>query len=167
MLNRLRKARRLSAKERRLLAQAFVLLPLTRWGVYLLGIRRWQRLLIKLSTSHSKRAKNLPTLPSLDADGAATATARAQTIARIVKIATEQGVLPANCLQQTLVLWFLLRSNGLDSEICFGTRKQAGQVQAHAWVELVGTPLNEEKEVCEHFPPFAGVEVVLQLQTNE
>jgi hypothetical protein len=84
-----------------------------------------------------------------------------------VKIAAEQGALRANCLQQTLVLWFLLRRDGIDSEICFGTRKQAGQVQAHAWVELFGIPLNEDKEVCEYFPPFAGVEVALQLQTNE
>jgi len=157
----------LSAKERRLLAQAFMLLPLTRCGVYWLGIRRWQRLLIKLSPSHSKRAESLLPASSLDRDDSLTAIARAQTIARVVKIATEQGMLHANCLQQTLVLWSLLRRNGIDSEICFGTRKQAGQVQAHAWVELFGIPLNEDKEVCEYFSPFAGVEVALQLQTNE
>lgn len=164
MLNRLRKARRLSAKERRLLAQAFVLLPLTRCGVYLLGIRRWQRFLITVSPK-VKHEELIAGSRGCDADLAT--TTRAQTIARIVKIATEQGALTANCLQQTLVLWFLLRRNAIESEICFGTRKLAGQVQAHAWIELFGTPLNEDKEVCDSFPPFAGVEVALQLQTNE
>jgi hypothetical protein len=157
----------MSTKERRLLAQAFVLLPLTRGGVCLLGIKRWQRYLAKLSTSHSWREKNLIRAGSLDRDHSLNETARAQAIARIVKIATEQEVLRANCLQQTLVLWFLLRRHGIESEISFGTRKQAGQVQAHAWVELFGTPLNEDREVCEYFPQFAGVEAALQLQTNE
>jgi hypothetical protein len=85
----------------------------------------------------------------------------------MVKIAAERRIVNANCLQQTLVLWFLLRRNGIGSEICFGARKQEGEVQAHAWVEFFGQALNEDKEVCRHFPPFAGVEVALRPQTNE
>ena len=85
----------------------------------------------------------------------------------MVKIAAERRSINANCLQQTLVLWFLLRRHGIDSEICFGARKQGGEVQAHAWVESFGQALNEDQEVCRHFSPFAGVEMALRPQTNE
>jgi len=85
----------------------------------------------------------------------------------MVKIAAERRIINANCLQQTLVLWFLLRRHGIASEICFGARKQEGEVQAHAWIESFGQALNEDKEVCRHFSPFAGVEVALRPQTNE
>ena len=151
-MNSFRKARRLSGSEQRLLAQALVLLPLTRGAVYLLGIKHWQRLLSRLPTSNQA-------LPNPEQ--------QAHVIARMVKIAAERRIIDANCLQQTLVLWFLLRRHGIDSEICFGARKQEGEVQAHAWVEFFGQALNEDKEVCRHFSPFAGVEVALRPQTNE
>ena len=152
-MNSFRKARRLSPSEQRLLAQALVLLPLTRGAICLLGIKHWQRLLSRL-----------PTTPN---PGLANPEQRARVIARMVKIAAERRIINANCLQQTLVLWFLLRRHGIRSEICFGARKQGGEVQAHAWVEFFGQALNEDKEVCRHFSPFAGVEGALRPQTNE
>lgn len=165
-----RKARRLSREERWLLAQALVLLPLTLGGVYVLGIRRWQHFLTRLAsgsaTPHSNYARDL--LPSsISREESLASSERARVIARIVKIAAEHGIAHANCLQQTLVLWGLLRRNGIESEICFGARKQAGELQAHAWVEAFGRALNEDNEVCQHFSPFTGVEVVLRPQTNE
>ena len=151
-MNSFRKARRLSPSEQRLLAQALVLLPLTRGAICLLGIKHWQRLLSRLpTTSNSNHGSEQ----------------RARVIARMVKIAAERRIINANCLQQTLVLWFLLRRHGIDSEICFGARKQQGEVQVHAWVESSGQALNEDQEVCRHFSPFAGVEVALRPQTNE
>jgi len=152
-MNSFRKARRLSPSEQRLLAQALILLPLTRGAICLLGIKHWQRLLSRLPTTANPGLSN--------------PEQRARVIARMVKVAAERRIISANCLQQTLVLWFLLRRHGIDSEICFGARKQAGEVQAHAWVESFGQALNEDQEVCRHFSPFAGVEVALRPQTNE
>ena len=151
-MNSFRKTRRLSGSEKRLLAQALVLLPLTRGAVYLLGIKHWQRFLSRLATTSNSNHDP---------------EQRAHVIARMVKIAAERRIINANCLQQTLVLWFLLRRNGIDGVICFGTRKQEGEAQAHAWVESFGNVLNEDQEVGRHFSPFAGVEVALRPQTNE
>ena len=153
-----RKLQRLSASERRLLTQALLLLPLTFWGIYALGVSRWQRFLARLASLGTT-----PNLISTQTDGTAVrssrdaggeATEQAQVIARVVKIAAEQGVYRAKCLQQTLVLWYLLRRNHIESEIRFGARKKDGELQAHAWVEMGGVALNEDSDVCLHFSPL-------------
>lgn len=146
-----------------MLVQAFVLLPLTFCGVYALGISRWQLVLMKLARvrSASVRYRGLDSKASTEVMPRAEARSieRARAIARIVHIAAHHGVYRANCLQQTLVLWSLLRRDGIESEIRFGARKKDGQLQAHAWVEYLGVVLNEESDVCRHFSPFEGVAV--------
>ena len=142
-----RKLQRLSANERRLLTQALVLLPLTFWGVYALGVSRWQRFLTRLASFGTTSNRN--SLRDV-------AASEVSEVARAVKIAAERGLFQANCLQQTLVLWCLLRRNHIESELRFGARKQEGQLQAHAWVELDGVALNEASDVCLHFSPLAG-----------
>jgi hypothetical protein len=170
-LSNFRKLQRLSGNERRLLTQALVLLPLTFWGVYVLGVSRWHRFLSQLASlgTTSNRSKNhkgsLASERTL-AISDATAIEQAIAIARIVKIAAEKGTYQARCLQQTLVLWCLLRRNNLESEIRFGARKQAGELQAHAWVEVGGVALNEESDVCLHFSPLgtdAGAGLTLEM----
>ncbi|HEY3037863.1 MAG TPA: lasso peptide biosynthesis B2 protein [Pyrinomonadaceae bacterium] len=154
-----RKLQRLSATERRLLSQALVLLPLTFCGVYALGVSRWHRFLAQLASlgrtsnrSSNHTGSNAPETPLVIAD--ARVSEQAKAIARMVKIASEQGILEAMCLQQTLVLWCLLRRNNIESEIRFGARKEGGELQAHAWVEIDGFALNEESDVCLHFSPL-------------
>ena len=154
-----RKLRRLSANERRLLAQALVLLPLTFCGVYALGVSRWQRFLMRLAsfgTTSNRSSNRTSALRSHLISEDARASEQAKAIARAVKIAAERGLFHANCLQETLVLWCLLRRNHIESEIRFGARKHEGRVQAHAWVELNGVALNEASDVCLHFSPLAG-----------
>ena len=167
------KLQRLSADERRLLTQALVLLPLTFFGVYSLGVSRWLRFLTQLAslgtTSNHSNTRNggLASERNLALADAAT-TEQARAIARIVKIAAEKGIYQAKCLQQTLVLWCLLRRNQIESEIRFGARKESGELQAHAWVEVGGTALNEEIDVCLHFSPLgtdAGAGLTLEMPT--
>jgi Transglutaminase-like superfamily len=170
-LSSFRKLRRLSANERRLLTQALVLLPLSFCGVYALGVSRWHRFLAQLAslgTTSNRSKNNNGNFASEDnlvvADAAATEQAKA--IARIVKIAAEKGTYQARCLQQTLVLWYLLRRNNIEGEIRFGARKEAGELQAHAWVEVGGIALNEESDVCLHFSPLetdAGAGLTLEM----
>ena len=143
-----RKLQRLSANERRLLTQALVLLPLTFCGVYALGVSRWQRFLTRLASFGTTSNRN--SLRDV------AASEQASEVARAVKIAAERGLFQANCLQQTLVLWCLLRRNHIECELRFGARKQEGQLQAHAWVELDGVALNEASDVGYHFSPLAG-----------
>ena len=137
----------------------------------MLGVSRWHRFLAQLAslgtTSGSKTIRALASERTL-AISDATAIEQAIAIARIVKIAAEKGTYQARCLQQTLVLWCLLRRNNLESEIRFGARKQAGELQAHAWVEVGGVALNEESDVCMHFSPLgtdAGAGLTLEMPT--
>lgn len=44
----------------------------------------------------------------------------------------------ATCLTQALALHILLRREGLPSRIRIGVAKDAGQFEAHAWVESLG-----------------------------
>jgi len=170
-LNSFRKLQRLSGNERRLLTQALVLLPLTFWGVYALGVSRWHHFLAQLASlgTTSNRGNKVSvaaecTLANLDA----AAIEQARVIARTVKIAAENGAYQARCLQQTLVLWCLLRRNDIESEIRFGARKEGGELQAHAWVEVGGVALNEDSDVCLHFSPLgtdAGSGLTLEMPT--
>jgi len=148
-LSRFRKLQQLSASERRLLIQALVLLPLTFCGVYVLGVSRWHRFLAQLASFGNTPNR---TLVIADVETAM----QAQAIARMVKIAAEKGIYEARCLQQTLVLWCLLRRNQIESEIRFGARKKEKELQAHAWVEVSGVALNEDSDVCLHFSPLEG-----------
>ena len=157
-----RKFQELPGDERWLLAQALILLPLTLTGVALLGVGRWQRLLTKLAPSD-----RLPNSNS-NADQRSTGRSPAQVdeqavrqrvrvIARIMRIAAAHGIFRPNCLQRSLVLWWLLRRNHIASEIRFGARREAGELKAHAWVECFGFALNESSDVCRHYSPFEAL----------
>ena len=160
MVTRLRKVRGLSADERWLLAQMLVLLSLTLAGIYMLGISRWQTVLARLtgrrrksgSDAHSVNGSLSKVSISLRDEDATSQRARA--IARLMRIAASHGLYRASCLHQSLVLWSLLRRNGIASEIRFGARKEEGELEAHAWVECHGIALNEEGDLRRRFAPF-------------
>ena len=160
VFSRFQKLQRLSAKERWLLVQALVLLPLTLCGVHILSVSRWQHLLVRLA-----RLRNIsgPDLNSLRDEKATIQDAH--EVARIVDIAARRGLYQANCLQQALVLEFLLRRDHIDSEIRFGARKEDGQLKAHAWVECRGIALNEERDVSLNFAPFEAGAAAEQSET--
>jgi hypothetical protein len=157
VLTRLRKVQRLSAGERWLLAQALVLLPLTYCGVYALGVSRWQRVLMKLVTFRNtsgrafRLAENRGRESSLALRDEEATTERASSIARIVQIAAHHGVYQASCLQKALVLSSLLRRHRVENEIRFGARKEKGELEAHAWVEVGGVALNEDDGVDQRY----------------
>ena len=60
----------------------------------------------------------------------------------------------SNCLRQSLVLWYLLRRQGLKSELRIGMRRQEGVFQAHAWVEYQGDILNDIQGVRQLYATF-------------
>ena len=55
----------------------------------------------------------------------------------------------AVCLEQSLALYVLLRRRGVPAELRLGV--QVYPFYAHAWVELHGEPLNEDRETVEKF----------------
>ena len=71
-----------------------------------------------------------------------------------------------NCLEQSLVLWSLLRRHGFAAELKIGARKEAGRFEAHAWVELDRIPVNDDTDSNRQFVPFDGAITSLETQTE-
>ncbi|WP_286194739.1 lasso peptide biosynthesis B2 protein [Synechococcus sp. CCY 0621] len=61
---------------------------------------------------------------------------------------------PDNCLSRSLCLQWLLRRRGIPADLRLGVQLDAGQLQAHAWVEVAGHPVNDAQDVAERFLPF-------------
>lgn len=143
-MDKWRRFRSLSRAERHVLLRALALLPLTAVGLRLIGFHRWHSLLVRFGAGKSSAA---------EARGR-NSLERAFLAARMVNIAAREGVYRSNCLGQSLVLWWLLRQEGIASELRIGVRKQARRFQAHAWVERSGVVLNDSDEVHKHYAPF-------------
>jgi Transglutaminase-like superfamily len=63
----------------------------------------------------------------------------------------------AVCLEQSLALYVLLRRRGVPAELRLGV--QVYPFYAHAWVELNGQPVNEDRETVEKLRPLPEVAV--------
>ena len=124
-----------------MLVQAVVLLPLVRVALKVVTIGRLQ-----LGGSQ----------PTKEAAGIDSPLAgpSPEAIARLVRIAAERGPYRAKCLEQSLVLRWLLLQRGIDARIVFGARKQDEEIQAHAWVEVNGIALSEDNGAYQDFAPL-------------
>jgi len=136
-----RKLKKLSRKELKVLLQAVVLLPLIALLMKFLGFRRLYGTMAKLSHQPNRGETQL---------------LGAKVTNRLVEIASRYGLYRANCLQKSLVLWWLLRWQDMESELRIGVRKQEGLLEAHAWIEYQGCVLNDRSDVDQRFAPFAG-----------
>ena len=59
----------------------------------------------------------------------------------------------ADCLEQSLVLFVLLRRRGYPSSLCFGCTPYP--FAAHAWLECEGVPISESSEFLQRFARFS------------
>ena len=75
-------------------------------------------------------------------------------VARLVRAAARNGPFGRNCLVDALTLWWLLRRQGIVSDIRIGVRKDAGALDAHAWVECGGLALDEPADLPGPFAPL-------------
>lgn len=62
----------------------------------------------------------------------------------------------ASCLVRSVATLGLLRRRGLAAELCIGVGATNPQLDAHAWVELDGKPVNDASDVGERFAAFEG-----------
>lgn len=97
---------------------------------------------------------------TLRATGVAEQTAStiddARHVARLVRVAATHNLYVANCLQRSIVLWWLLRRRGVPSEMRFGCRAGDHGLEAHAWVECGGQVIGDRPDICERFVPFVS-----------
>jgi hypothetical protein len=134
----------LSAREKCLIAQTLLVLPINGLAVHLTGFNRWQAILSRLAPVDRTGAE-APPESVLD---------RVHQVARMVRVAALHGPYRGSCLQQSLTLWWLLRRQKIESDIRFGARREDGKIEAHAWVEFRGFALNEDASLHHSFTPF-------------
>ncbi len=126
------------------------MLPLTALTLWLLGFTRTQSMLATLAPidKHSRPGQKQATVY------------QAHVTAKMVTVAAQRGPFRASCLPQSLVLWWLLRRQKIQSDLRIGVRKGSNHFEAHAWVELSNTVLNDRTDVSRRFLPFKRASVL-------
>jgi len=143
-MRELAKLRALTFVERRLLAVALPATPLVALSLAFFGYRRTHAAMSRWPRPRASRLSN-------ESDR----LARAKSAARVVGIAAASGPVRASCLRRSLLLWWLLRREGIESVVRVGVQPSGdGALDAHAWVEYLGRPLNDTDDVAERFFPF-------------
>ncbi len=134
----------LSGSERRVLIAAMALLPAVDLSLRVLGLVKTRSILHGLSR---RRSVN-PRRPADPAD------ARSDRVVRMVRVAAERSPYRVTCLRQSLVIWWLLRRGGIQNDLRIGVRRTPLGLEAHAWVESGGRPINDPDEVCSTYRVF-------------
>lgn len=130
----------LSGRELRSLVRAWSYLLAADAALRFLPLPRVERLLAFLSGGRRRRA-------ALPAD----------RLAALVTAAARHHLIPMTCLPRALALQALLRRNGIQAELRIGVRREAGGLQAHAWVENAGAPVGEPGEPSPSYHPLEPV----------
>ena len=120
---------------------AAVLLPILHISLRLVGAPRtlaW----IRGQAAGPVRPKMLPT---------------ALQTAWAVTRASNRGLYRGNCLSRSATLLWLLRRQGIETDLQFGARLEGGAFSAHAWVELDGVVLNDSASVGRQFARFRAM----------
>lgn len=129
------------------------------WWIILVAIFTLPVIALSLKLSGLKQTKNrmsrfIPTRMD-DIRNIKRDSVRAKLISRAVAVAGNHGVYHANCLKQSLLLWWLLARRGIFTELKFGTHKiPQEKFSAHAWVEYNGEALGDFSEPQDQFLVF-------------
>jgi len=130
----------LSWPERRTVLAAMALLPLFWLALRLVGLQRLQARLYRAVPKGTAQ----PALDELKRTGA------------LVNAASNRLLGPDNCLTRSLYLWWLLRRRGVSCELRIGVKMNDGALDAHAWVEHAGVPVNDRDDIGATFHAFEG-----------
>jgi hypothetical protein len=117
---------------------------MTAGALHTIGFRRWRSFLARFFSTNSPPLAVTPEL--IDA---------ARRIARMVTAASEEGIVHGKCLEQSVVLWWLLKQRQLPAELQIGGRRTNRKFEAHAWVELAGTVVSSGDTVHQDFARFS------------
>ena len=147
---------RLSPESRALVVKSATALAATWVGLRVVGFRRWKGVLLRFAPHPVGRA-GVAELASAEA---------ARDVARMQRTAARHLFFRPNCLEQSLVLWWLLQRRGIPAELRIGARKAEGRFEAHAWVESDGVVLSDAGEGHLHFVPFESSVISMETQTR-
>jgi Transglutaminase-like superfamily len=138
MADRMAKFLSLNRHEKGIFIASCFLLPLVWMALRPLGFRRTRNLL-----SLFGRGKDV--ISSID---------EARRLSYLVNTASNNGLRRANCLERSLLLWWLLHRKGVAANIRFGASNVSRSFKAHAWVEWNGVILNDRASIASEFAPF-------------
>jgi len=138
MNSKLAKFLALSGAEKGLFLTAAMLLPLFWLGLHVFGLARFQAW---LERSPLGEQKSLPITALSD-------------IGTLVNNAAHYAPGPVTCLTRSLLLRWLLRRRGIASKLRIGVQLTEGRLDAHAWVEVEGIPINDAPDVAQRFAAF-------------
>ena len=131
----------LTSMQKRMMLAAWLWLPLFWLGLRVLGLPRFKDWLLK---SFERPALSV-TLPVIKALGEA------------VNIAARHTPFPVTCLSRSLLMGWLLHRRGVASDLRIGVRLTQGKLDAHAWLECEGVPVNDEADVSTRFASFGDL----------
>lgn len=133
----------LSGRQQRTLLLAWLALPLFQLGLKRWGLARVQAWVVGQPLKAVAQASNGGlTLKEVEGLGFA--------VNRAAKFPLQKRA----CLRRSLVLLWLLRRHGVEARLCIGVRFLDGALDAHAWVEWQGHPVNDRADVGHDFASF-------------
>ena len=135
------KLKNLTLVEAKLLLQALLLLPAFHLGLKWFGYYRINRFI----------DNRFPVEQTGNKTNKEDALRISEITTRMVSAASRYGLYHATCLRKSIVLVYLLRKQGIESEVCIGTRRNGGTFEAHAWVEYEGTVINDRADIRENY----------------
>lgn len=77
-----------------------------------------------------------------------------EPIVRAVQRATHLHIVPMLCLPQSVATSWMLGRRGITCEFVIGARPKEGALDAHAWVERAGVPINSPLDSAQRHPVF-------------
>lgn len=133
---------------------------LPRWSAQEWGLlaEAWVALLVVRVALHVLRLPDLLTrLQGLARFGAAPTESR--VLVRAVARGAVLHALPMLCLPRALALAWMLARRGQGCELVIGAHPRDGTLDAHAWVEQDGVPINSPTDSAETFPVLLRREI--------
>jgi hypothetical protein len=142
MWERLRRFRTLEKTAQKLFLRGAVLLPVVSLSLKMRGFRATQMM---LEGWLKKRAPQQVFQEQPE---------RLALTVGMVHAAVRHGFAHRSCLDESLVLWYLLGRQGIESALRIGIRKDNEKFGAHAWVERDGVALNQPDAQHQHYTAF-------------
>jgi hypothetical protein len=75
-------------------------------------------------------------------------------VALLVNALARRRPFRSSCLTRSIVLMTLLQRRGITTELRIGVCRVGQSVDAHAWIEHNGVPLNDQATAAQTFLPF-------------
>jgi hypothetical protein len=141
--------RGLGGNQRRVVLEAALALTTSRLALRLAGFRR--------SSAFLARAAPLPAGPPAQVSpNIGSSALPPDEIARLTHATARYLPFSSNCLDRSLALCWLLRRRSVPARLRIGARKEGTRLEAHAWVEWNGIPLDDAGAPHRHYVPFDG-----------